>query len=213
MLMLYEKPIFKSYSSAEILEKLGLLQNQYHPDPTDQTVTFYTAPGDNIVNLDGTVGTGWAGTNITFAGNEGGGTGYWRGFVGFDLSSIAGKTIVSATLRVYQASIQNEPYSNIGSLVVDHVDFGTSLPLAGHVADGTLTSNIGTISTNANLEWKTLDVKNYVQADLNASRTSSQYRVRFTTDSYPTQTNTMQLEDAENSRGTGHTPELVVTYR
>lgn len=77
-----------------------------------------------------------------------------------------------------------------------------------------LTNNIGTISNNTTVEWKTLDVASYVQADLDAGRTSSQYRIRFTrnTDSDGVQDATF-FESVENSGGTGNAPQLVVTYR
>lgn len=135
---------------------------------------------------------------------------YERAFVGFDISSIH-STIVSATLRIYQAEItEGAPYTALGNLIVDHVNFGTSLSSADFTGN-TLTNNIGTISNNANIEWKTLDVKDYVQADINAGRTSSQFRIRFTNDTAVDE-NWITLEDADDYCDTGNKPELVVTY-
>lgn len=177
--MLYIKPVLKSYSAVDIIEELGPCQNQY-------TATFYTTTGNSSVNVDGHVwndspvvtdwgiGVGDSAPNNTTA----------KGFVGFDISSIAGRTAVSATLRVYQANIYGgTPYTDLGNILVDHVNFGSSLD-SGDYSAGALTSNIGTISNNSTLEWKTLDVSSYVQADINAGRTSSQFRFRF----YPNDT-------------------------
>lgn len=217
---LYEKPVIKSYSADDLLEVLGPSQSQYGQDggPTQET-TLYTTTGNSAVNVDGYVystGTVEQGASINAGDYE---TvrpdASLRGFVGFDISSIQGRTIVSATLRVYETVTgdADEVYLKLGNLVVDHVNFGSNLDSSDH-SGGTLTSNIGTISTSGTSEWKTLDVTTYVQADVDAAptRTSSQYRLRFTTDINDDGINdVIRIEDADNTRGTGNIPELVVS--
>lgn len=208
---IYKKPILKSYSAKEIIEEIGPCQSQY-------TTTLYTTTGNSSVNVDGLIEF----TNpvysvyssIALSVGEGPAAGsYDRSFVGFDISSLTGRTIVSATLRIYQ-DLASDPYgdSKLGNVLVDHVNFGTSLDSADFGA-AALTSNIGAISTNSTLEWKTLDVTTYVQNDLNSGRTSSQFRLRFTNTSNGPPQNQAIFESAENYRSTNNKPELVVIYQ
>lgn len=205
---LYDKPVLRSYSAEEMLEEIGPCQSLY-------STTLYTTSGnsgtaDGYICSDGTVDTGGAGESITIGDDNV--PEYYRGFVGFNISSLQGWTIVSATLRVYQVDYMNTPYVLLGTIVADHVDFDGSLK-ATDLDSVALTANIGTISTNVTLEWKTLDVKNYVQADLNAGRTTSQFRLRFTTNTAGGfTTDQAYFEDVEGDGGTGNKPELVVTY-
>jgi|LGOV01.1.fsa_nt_gb hypothetical protein len=135
-----------------------------------------------------------------------------RGFLSFDISSIPPfANIVSATLRAYQEAVTRTPYADLGNVIVDHLDYGTTL-------DGTdydlaaLQSNVGTLSDNPTIEYKTLDVTTRVEADINDGRARSQYRLL-----YPTPTDGDSLRDAafftSAYPGTGNLPELVVTYQ
>lgn len=177
------------------MEEFGLCQNAY-------TATFYTTTGNAAVNVDGNVlstGTVYDDELIwtQIAENQS------RGLLGFDISSIQGKTVLSATLRVYLAYNFGGSYN----VIVDHINFGNSMTEDDYSLN-TLSANIGTISNNDTLEWKELDVTSYVQSDLAAPRTSSQYRFILDT----VDANTKAFEDAENAQGTGNRPELVVTY-
>ena len=52
----------------------------------------------------------------------------WRGFMSFDLSTIpAGAVIESVELQFYQVNIGGAPYTKLGRLILDHVDYGDSL--------------------------------------------------------------------------------------
>lgn len=104
----------------------------------------------------------------------------YRQFYSFNLSGIPAGTIVSAaTLRLYQASVTGSPYDGtLGSVVVDHVDYGNSLDGADY-ATVPLLSNIGTLSSNDSEGYKTLSVASRVQDDLSNARSRSQYRLRF----------------------------------
>lgn len=202
----YKKPTITSYTAEDLIEHIGPCQNQY-------SATLYTTTGNSSVNADGYVGSNSIVVTDSYVSPGDVATNaYYRGFFGFDISSLQGRTIVSATLRIYQWTVDASAYTDLGSMLVDHVNFGSSLDTSDFSTS--LTSNIGTISSNTTIEWKTLDVGSYLQADLNASRTSSQYRIRFTTntDSDSTQ-DAAFFESAENSGSTGNRPELVVTYR
>lgn len=208
----YKKPTITSYTAEDLIEHIGPCQNQY--SATLYSATLYTTTGNSSVNVDGYIGS----NNIVVidsyvAPGDVSTNAYYRGFFGFDISSIQGKTIVSATLRIYQWTVDAAAYTGLGSMLVDHVNFSISLDTSDFSASA-LTSNIGTISNSTTIEWKTLSVGSYVQADLDAGRTSSQYRIRFTTntDSDGAQ-DAAFFESAENSGSTGNRPELVVTYR
>jgi hypothetical protein len=204
--MLYREPHIKSYSTDVFIEIFGPCQNQY-------AATFYTTTGNGSVNVDGYVRNDGITVNTTISstGDTNSNVGE-RGLVGFDISSIQGKTVVSATLRIYQYIVTGSPYTDLGTIVVDHINFGSSMDV-GDYSLAALASNIGTISSNATYEWKTLDVTSYVQADLVAGRTSSQYRIRFTTETdLGGDTDYSGFESAENNGSTGNKPELVVTY-
>lgn len=207
MRVLYKKPGVMSYSACDIVEKLGPCQNQY------TTTILHTTTGNSSRNVDGYIDSEG---DITYnasnkVGDQPDNT-FMYILVGFDISGIH-STVVSATLRLYQLSVGGSPYTNLGNLVADHVDFGTSIDGADFTG-GTLTSNIGEISTSATLGWKTMDVTTYVQRDLDRGVTSSQFRLRFTknTDS-DGDVDLSDFESAENFGGTKSYPQLVVTYK
>jgi hypothetical protein len=205
----YKKPEIRSYATSDVLEEIGPCQNQY------LEATLHPDTGNSGGNVDGyVVSAGVVNTNTTiFIGDFVANT-YVRGFVGFDISSLAGRSVISATLRMYQSSVLGIPYVDLGgTMVVDHVDFGSSIGVSD-LAGGTLTPNVGTISTTANSEWKTLGVTGYVQADIDSGRTTSQFRLRFSTDTDSNNDSDYALlEGAENFGGSGNVPELVVIYR
>jgi hypothetical protein len=193
----YKKPGVKNYTALEILDNISPCNNQY-------TNTFYTTTGNVTVNADGNVYS--SGTVVT---NEHIWVEYTLlnpsfGILGFDVSSLAGKTIASAKLRVYLTQYTD----TLNIVTVDHINFGSSID-ASDYSGGTLAGNIGTISSTSIIEWKELDVTSYVQADLTAGRTSSQYRFMF---NGVLGTSLALFEDAENTGGTGNKPQLVVTY-
>jgi hypothetical protein len=66
----------------------------------------------------------------------------------------------------------------LGNVIVDHLDYGTSLDGSDYNL-AALLANAGTLSTDATIQYKTLDVTALVQADRSASRPRSQFRLRF----------------------------------
>ncbi|MDH5512237.1 MAG: hypothetical protein OEY27_03400 [Gammaproteobacteria bacterium] len=104
----------------------------------------------------------------------------YRQFYSFDLAKIPPGTIVTAALlRLYQAGVTGLPYNGtLGSVTVDHVDYGAALDGTDFAA-ATLLGNAGTLSSDASLGYKNLVVLSSVKNDLDNARLRSQYRLRF----------------------------------
>ena len=138
--------------------------------------------------------------------------GGYRGFVSFDLSAIA-STINSARLRLYQTDfVEGNPYGGLSFIIVDHVYIGGTLD-ASDYDGGTITSNIGTLSSDEEEGWKELDVSEAVQRDVSEGRDDSQFRLRFLQETdNDDRDDTVIFEDKENNRGTGNQPALIVVY-
>jgi len=128
-----------------------------------------------------------------------GGENYTRSYLCFDLSSLPDSIIVvEASVNLYQwLSIGNDtrgvfpiwdvPGGDTLFCIMDHINYGAYLDTldwgAGDPGNPkTLTSNIGVLSDDATIEYKTLDVTRYVQADIDAERRRSQFRIRFPID-------------------------------
>lgn len=138
-----------------------------------------------------------------------------RGFASFDLGSLpSGITIEQATLRLYQTSIIGNPYGvGGGAIKVDHMDYGGTLENSDYGL-AALSTNFATLSTSATVGWKEVDVTDAARNDLTAGRTRSQYRIHLTTESIGGDVtgDFAYFESADNSVGTGNTPQLVVRY-
>lgn len=135
-----------------------------------------------------------------------------RQFYSFGWTNIPSTVNVrTATLRLYQANVEGFPYTNLGSVVVDHVNYGAALDSADYNA-AALTSNIGTLSTNDTEEYKTLSVTTSVASDL-AGRTRSQFRLMFSAEnSVNFDDDYTQFTDAEDTCcAANKPPQLVIT--
>lgn len=179
------------------------------PAPTTQTKTIsaYSAlDGFRSSNGGGNAGVDIrAGRNVNLV---------TRGFVSFDLSGVpAGATVEKTTLKLYQTSVQGDPYGVGSRIMVDHLDYGDVLENTDYGA-ASISTSFATLSTTATVEWKEADVTDAVRNDLTNNRTRSQYRLHFAIE---TQGGTVAgdfayLESGENYTGTGKTPQLVIKY-
>jgi hypothetical protein len=137
-----------------------------------------------------------------------------RGFYSFNLSAIPEDAIVTrAILHVFQVRVDGSPYPHLGHVLVDHVAYGPLLDGSAY-GGGALDLDVGTLSTSATLEEKTLDVTDQVGLDVQAHRTRSQYRLRFSALDTDDDGNSdaARFTDAENTGGFGTPPFLEVTY-
>ncbi len=125
----------------------------------------------------------------------------------------AGAEIVSATLVIEQEDTGfGAPFTDLGALLVDHVDLGASLDSADFDG-GTLTSDVGTISSTTGNGLRSLDVTQAVLADVAAGRGRSEFRLRFAapTDDDGAQDSLRVIETA-NLAGKSD-PALMVEFR
>ncbi len=125
---------------------------------------------------------------------------FYRGYIAFDLKTTSTDTIqyrlVSAIVGIYQIRsvgddtlgkfpVFKESYSF--PCILDHVDYGDTLNWldweAGDIGNPkTICSRIGSISTTATLEYKTMAVTDHVLEDLRAGTRYTQFRIRFPVD-------------------------------
>ena len=178
-------------------------------EPSDTTITINSTP-----TVDGTVVDTVLVDTSTFALQVGdtSGNSRKRGFLRFSLASIpAGATIGSAVLRVHQSFVFGTPYASLGNVVVDHMRIGSALDLGDFETPAVV---VGTLSSDATLGHKTLDVTSSVVADLAAALANTDFRLRASlldTDSDGVADDS-QWNDAEDTAGDGNVPRLVVTY-
>lgn len=205
--MLYRKPVITNYSVENIVEEIGPLQNSY-------SVTLYCTPDQNVATGDGSIyENGEYTTNYNYVGSGWDPQRIYRSFMGFDISSLSGKTVVSATLRIYQDSANADGYTYLGDVIAERFDFGSSIDVSDWSAAAL--SSIGSISTNATEGvWKTLDVASTVQSDINDGHTVSQFRIKHENDTIGggNRFENFVKSNSDDSAGTGHGPQLVVTY-
>lgn len=146
----------------------------------------------------------------------------WRQIYSFDIASIPSSvTINAATLRLYQCDVQGMPYTFLGNVLVDQIDYGGVFDPFGRAYDNlvTVANNVGTLSTTTSLGYRSLSVTTRLQNDLAASRVRSQYRLRFSpldTD-FDFADDFAQFTDAEDSLCAGtitnQPPQLVITLK
>ncbi|HSD96245.1 MAG TPA: hypothetical protein VLB06_03785, partial [Sulfuricaulis sp.] len=143
----------------------------------------------------------------------------WRQLYSFDIANIpTSTTIASATLRLYQCDVRGFPYTNLGNVIVDQMNYGGVFDPFGSAYNlGTVALNIGTLSTTPIPGYRSLSAATQVQNDLTALRVRSQYRLRFSTQDYNFDAvdDFVQFTDAEDSPCAGLTteqpPQLVIT--
>lgn len=108
----------------------------------------------------------------------------YRAIYSFALPEIpADAVLVSAQLILHQRDASGDPMGLMQMVIVDHIDMGdTYNGLAwGNFTLGTVSDAAGQpvpLSTDASLGERSIDVTAQVQADLDAGRVRSQYRLR-----------------------------------
>ena len=138
-----------------------------------------------------------------------------RGFMSFDLSSItATAQVQSIQLRFYQVSVTGTPYAKLGNLLLQHVDYGSTLNDAAFDTP-VLHSAILAPHTGAG-EWYDITsstIGDWIESDLAAGRTRTQLRLQFSTETDGDGLqDTVSFESGENYSGTGNLPHVTITY-
>lgn len=139
----------------------------------------------------------------------------WRGFMSFDISGIpAGAIINSVELRFYQAKVGGDPYSKLGNLVLEHVDYGDRL---SETAFGTAALGATMLPPQMNAgAWYVVSgptVISWVQDDLANGRARAQFRLRWQQElDGDGREDYAGVESGNNFFGTGNFPVLTVNY-
>ena len=162
--------------------------------------TFVCSSGDDINALSSLrVGQG----SVSVTSN-------YRSFVSFDVSSLKGVGITSATLFVYQSSVVDSPYTNGGNIVVDLVDYGPTLDVQDWCESATA-SDIGAISSNATLGFKSLNVTSSLASVLGQGNDLLQFRFQ-SQDENSFSLSGYAVFEAGEAQSSGLAPRLEVTY-
>ena len=133
-------------------------------------------------------------------------------FYAFDIMDIPpDATLISVQLVTTQIRVTGTPYAELGGVVLaDHIEANGVFDQTTFDAEP-LDEAFGTLSEDATLGQRTLDVTDQVAADRAAGRTSSEFRFRF-----PIGTNGDGAEDraafADMSGTSARVPMLVVTH-
>ena len=181
------------------------------PSPTP-TVTSQTLTLSASASLDGWRASNAGGNNTWYIQAGRNNTLIERGFVSFDITSIpAGKIIELATLRLYQTEVVGDPYGSLGSLKLDHLNYGDSLEGSDYDVSS-ISASFATLTSNGTIEWKDVNVTDRLKDDITNSRSRSQYRLRFTTEATGADA-WARFESADNYVATGNLPQLVVKYQ
>jgi hypothetical protein len=152
--------------------------------PTPVTVTILSIPaleGDIHSNGAEQVGPNFHIALGDYANAQGPVSGV-RAFTSFDVSVIPpNATVRSATLTLYLKNSVGSPFATLGDIVVDHVVFGNVLEAGAYSRSG-LGDAIATLPAEVTPGPKSVSLTSAVALDV-ASRTFSQYRIRFTVES------------------------------
>lgn len=144
-----------------------------------------------------------------------------RGFVSFDFSSIEPSSgeieIVSAVFKVYMANFNLLPYDELGPVLVDRVDFGSTLDATDWSEEIVEASNIGTLSNSTDdwMDYTSLDVTDQVEAVVSDGSYVLQLRLRHENDTGKIGQNldAYHTDWATTEHADGYPPVLTVTHK
>lgn len=139
----------------------------------------------------------------------------FRGFVSFDLKSLPSNiTMEKATLKMRQMGLVGKPYVIGGNVVVDHLDYGSSLDATDYNRVA-IKTHIGVLSDNDTFGEKNLEVTDSVKNDLYYKRGRSQYRLRFATETIGGNSSgdITYFDPEENLYQNHQPPQLEITFK
>jgi hypothetical protein len=106
-----------------------------------------------------------------------------RGLVGFSLAGVpSGATILGATLKMEQFDVRGVPYTDLGSILLDHVDLGAAIDGTDYGSPA-IAAAFAVLSTTSALEDKQADVTAQVAQALALGLPRADFRLRFTAES------------------------------
>jgi hypothetical protein len=143
-----------------------------------------------------------------------------RGFIGFNLTVLPkGISLQQATLTATQCDVSNNPFDNLGAVVVQHVSYPVPLDTTPFFV-APLDATLDTLSNTTPLGVRTIVVTSSVSADIANSRASSQYRLSMSSTDLNADGNSDFVVFAADSAHTtdchaanGQQPRLVLLYR
>lgn len=174
-----------TFTTARNAGPLTLYANAAHSGYVRKTNTgsLSAAPGGSLLYVgDWPVGTT---------------THMYRSFLEFDLSSIpATASITNAVLYAYQSNVQGSPYSSLGSLAYDSLNYGAALtsaaysqkeldipsycpPCAAFICKFVIGGGKPLLSSSSTLGWKATNISSALQGALAARKL--QLRFQFST--------------------------------
>jgi hypothetical protein len=139
-----------------------------------------------------------------------------RGFLSFDLADVpAGATIEGVELRFYQKTIQGEPYEKLGNLMLDQVDYGSSLDPGAYDLPALDSAGLATLAS-AN-SWYVLSdplITSWVQSTLDHDQARFQLRLRFRQETDGDgEEDWVAIEPGGGLLSSPNAPQLTITYR
>ena len=137
-----------------------------------------------------------------------------RGFLGFDLPAIAPELIKSAHLSVYQSGVEwGYPYTDLGALVLDHMDLGGTIDNADYPYSAALEHSVAVLAIAYGEDEQLADVTETVKKALTMGLSTVDFRLRF-----PKASDNDNAVDLTFMNGTadpatsGVLPTLIITY-
>ncbi len=139
----------------------------------------------------------------------------FRGFISFDLTSLPSNiTIEKAILKISQVGKVGNPYLVGGTVVIDHLDYGSSLESSDYNRLA-IKTHIGVLSDNDVSGEKKVEVTDSIKNDLYYKRQNSQYRLRFSTETVGGKSSgdIVYFEPQENLYQGSKPPQLEITFK
>jgi hypothetical protein len=138
-----------------------------------------------------------------------------RGFMSFDLSSIpSGATVERAELRFYQKEIQGDPYTKLGNLLLEHIDYGASLDDSAYNTPAIESAVLDQQRTPK--AWYILSdptLTSWIQSNVQAGRARFQLRLQFRQETDgDDREDWIAIQAGGGILGARDAPQLTITY-
>lgn len=187
------------------------------PPPLPLTLDIISTPElDGVVFANGVSNEGRTDLQPTVGDGPfvvGSGSSVFQAYYSFDLTALpAGTTITSASLSLFLRDTLGNPDGMTVHIKVDHVNFGAIFPVTP-LGGTTLAFDFARIEDAATPGRRDIDVVAQVQADLDAGRPRSQFRLRGAINSNNDgAADVAFFTDGDDSLGSGELPILSLEF-